>query len=130
MKKQNLFADLTIALSEDLCEQRAGYEPKGGLSIATPNIDKCEEIFELIGGNDNVLIERIISKAHVTPEGQWYDQERSEWVMVLKGEAKLQFEDGIIHLKIGDYVDIPAHKKHRVAWTCERGETLWLAVHY
>lgn len=90
-----------------------------------------EEVFEQIGGNDKILIERIVSKAHVTPEGQWYDQDRSEWVMVLKGSAKLQFEHGeVIHLKVGDYVDIAAHCKHRVAWTDEEQETLWLAVHY
>ena len=90
-----------------------------------------DEVFEQIGGNDKILIERIISKAQVTPEGQWYDQDRSEWVMVLKGEAKLQFEQGeLIHLQAGEYVDIPAHCKHRVNWTSTETETLWLAVHY
>ncbi|CAM3210862.1 cupin domain-containing protein [Shewanella violacea] len=44
--------------------------------------DLTDEAFEQIGGNDKILIERIVSKAHVTPEGQWYDQDRSEWVMV------------------------------------------------
>lgn len=93
--------------------------------------DLNEEVFELVGGNENVVIERIISKAHVTPEDQWYDQDRSEWVMVLKGEAKLQFEQGeVLHLNVGDYVDIAAHRKHRVTWTSEETETLWLAVHY
>jgi len=93
--------------------------------------DLSMEVFEQVGGNDKVLIERIISKAHVTPDGQWYDQGRSEWVMVLKGEAKLQFEHGeLIHLQTGDYVDIEAHRKHRVSWTSEETETLWLAVHY
>ncbi|WP_076416254.1 cupin domain-containing protein [Shewanella sp. UCD-KL12] len=93
--------------------------------------DLSEEVFEQIGGNDKILIERIVSKAHVTPAGQWYDQDRSEWVMVLKGAAKLQFEQGeLVHLTAGDYVDIPAHCKHRVAWTDEEQETLWLAVHY
>lgn len=82
--------------------------------------DLSLEVFEQIGGNDKILIERIISKAHVTPEGQWYDQDRSEWVMILKGEAKLQFENcALIHLQVGDHIDIPAHCRHRVSWTNE-----------
>ncbi|AQS37830.1 cupin domain-containing protein [Shewanella psychrophila] len=93
--------------------------------------DLTDEAFEQIGGNAKILIERIVSKAHVTPEGQWYDQDRSEWVMVLQGEAKLQFEQGeLVHLQAGEHLDIPAHCKHRVAWTSTETETLWLAVHY
>jgi len=30
----------------------------------------------------------------------------------------------------GDYINIPAHTKHRVAWTTPDGPTIWLAVHY
>ncbi|GIU14324.1 cupin [Shewanella sp. c952] len=93
--------------------------------------DLTEEQFEPLVNTDNVLVERIISKAHVTPAGQWYDQERSEWVMVMKGAAKLEFETGeLLSLKQGDHVNIGAHVKHRVAWTCEQTETIWLAVHY
>ena len=93
--------------------------------------DLTEEQFEPLVNTDGVLVERIISKAHVTPAGQWYDQERSEWVMVMQGAAKLEFENGeMVSLKPGDYVNIGAHVKHRVAWTCEQTETIWLAVHY
>ncbi|MGD1908717.1 MAG: cupin domain-containing protein [Leptolyngbyaceae cyanobacterium] len=93
--------------------------------------DLSEEVFERLAGNDTVTIERIISKGHTTPENDWYDQDRNEWVMVLQGEAVLVFEDDAsLRLKAGDYVDIPAHKKHRVAWTDPDRETLWLAVHY
>ncbi|MCL1092340.1 cupin domain-containing protein [Shewanella kaireitica] len=93
--------------------------------------DLTEEQFEVIVNTDSVLVERIISKAHVTPAGQWYDQERSEWVMVMQGAAKLEFKTGeMVSLKQGDYVNIGAHVKHRVAWTSEQTETIWLAVHY
>lgn len=93
--------------------------------------DLTREQFEPIVNTDGVLVERITSKAHVTPTGQWYDQERSEWVMVMQGAAKLEFETGeMLLLKQGDYVNIDAHVKHRVAWTCEQTETIWLAVHY
>lgn len=51
--------------------------------------DLTEEQFEPIVNIGGVLVERIISKAHVTPVGEWYDQTRSEWVMVMQGAAKL-----------------------------------------
>ncbi|MCL1040330.1 cupin domain-containing protein [Shewanella marisflavi] len=93
--------------------------------------DLSQEVFEPLVDTGAVLIERIVSKAHRTPEAQWYDQDRSEWVMVLQGEATLVFEYAeVVHLKVGDHLNIPAHVKHRVSWTSEREETIWLAVHY
>jgi cupin 2 domain-containing protein len=79
---------------------------------------------------DNLRVERIISHGHASPEEFWYDQEQSEWVIVLKGAAKLRFEDGIVSMNLGDFVNIPAHKKHRVEWTAPDEPTVWLAVHY
>ena len=90
-----------------------------------------QEVFELIAANDNVMIERIISKGQKSPQSGWYDQEKNEWVMVLKGKAVLSFEDeASVHLNEGDFINIPAHKKHKVAWTDPDNETIWLAVHY
>jgi cupin 2 domain-containing protein len=52
-------------------------------------------------------------------------------VILLKGEAVISFMDeDDIRLKAGDYINIPAHKKHRVSWTKPDEETIWLAVHY
>jgi cupin 2 domain-containing protein len=75
-------------------------------------------------------IERIVSHGHSSPEGFWYDQPTSEWVVVLKGAARLEFEDGTLEMRPGDCIDIAAHKKHRVAWTSPDKPTIWLAVHY
>ncbi len=77
-----------------------------------------------------VRIERIVSHGHASPEGFWYDQDQDEWVVVLKGQARLRFQDGQIELKPGDFVNIPARKKHRVEWTTPHEPTIWLAVHY
>jgi cupin 2 domain-containing protein len=77
-----------------------------------------------------VRIERIVSHGHASPPGFWYDQDRHEWVMVLKGAARLHFEDEIVEMKPGDFVNIPAHKKHRVEWTTPDEPTIWLAVFY
>ncbi len=90
------------------------------------------ELIEVLIENEIVRIERIVSHGHVSPEGFWYDQLEHEWVVVLKGEAKLLFEnDGEpLHLKSGDHVLIHAHQKHRVEWTTTDEPTIWLAVYY
>ena len=77
-------------------------------------------------------IERIVSKGHASPKGFWYDQDQNEWVLLLKGGAGLLFEgtDDVLALKPGDYVNIPAHLKHRVEWTDPTTETVWVAVMY
>jgi cupin 2 domain-containing protein len=51
---------------------------------------------------------------------------------LLKGEAKLLFEGETqpVHLKAGDHVTIPAHRRHRVEWTTPKEPTVWLAVFY
>ena len=91
-----------------------------------------QELVETLAENKHVRIERIVSTGHASPKGFWYDQEDAEWVVVLKGEANLLFDgdDGPIHMKPGDYVNIPAHRKHRVEWTSPDEPTLWLAVFY
>jgi cupin 2 domain-containing protein len=80
----------------------------------------------------NVRIERIVSHGHSSPAGFWYDQDQHEWVILLRGSARLRFEGGAspVAMKPGDFVNIPAHKKHRVEWTAPDEPTIWLAVHY
>jgi cupin 2 domain-containing protein len=94
--------------------------------------DIPQEIFEEIMTGRNCKIERIISKGHATPEGQWYDQDKNEWVILLKGNAVLLFEGNDIPFKLqpGDYINITAHMKHRVEWTDQTEETIWLAINY
>ncbi len=90
-----------------------------------------DEIFEGILKKDNIIIERIISKGHVTSPGHWYDQTRDEWVILLQGQATLLFEknQSLVKLIPGDYLLIPAHARHRVEWTLPDFNTIWLAVH-
>jgi len=90
-----------------------------------------EEFFETIAQSDNIKIEKIISDGHTSPPGFWYDQDLNEFVIVLKGNAILEFEDGTTHkMNEGDYQIIPAHKKHRVSYTDNSTKTIWLAVHF
>lgn len=79
-----------------------------------------------------VRVERIVSTGQSSPPGFWYEQAHGEWVAVLAGEAKLRFEDerAARTLRPGDFVDIAAHRRHRVDWTHPTEPTVWLAVHY
>ena len=94
-----------------------------------PN-DLTEELVEVLVDGDHVRIERIVSIGHTSPNGFWYDQDQQEWVVVLKGRARLLFEgdDDPVEMEAGDSINIPAHRKHRVAWTTPDEPTVWLAV--
>jgi len=94
--------------------------------------DIDDEVFDTILSPGHFEIKRIISKGNQSPPDYWYDQERNEWVMVLKGAAALKFENNRKTVKMipGDFIHIPAHCKHRVEWTDPDAETIWLAVYY
>lgn len=95
-----------------------------------PSVLPNDEGFEPLLSSHNILIERIISSGQTTPAGQWYDQEKDEWVIPLQGEAELSYEDGSrIMLKKGDYLLIGAHQKHRVEYTSANPPCIWLAIH-
>lgn len=89
-----------------------------------------QELVQTLLTAAQVRISRIVSHGQASPEGFWYDQDQHEWVVVLKGSARLRFEDGTVEMKPGDFIDIPAHKRHRVEWTTPEEPTTWLAVHY
>ncbi|MBO9492673.1 cupin domain-containing protein [Thalassotalea sp. G20_0] len=90
-----------------------------------------EELFETLQESGGVKIERIVSRGHTTPTGEWYDQPWDEWVVLLSGSAALEFdgERAAVTLHAGDYVMLPSGCRHRVAWTQPDVDTIWLAVH-
>ena len=91
-----------------------------------------EEVIEVLLQAESFRLERIISTGQATPAGDWYDQDTHEWVLLLTGGAELVIENDpqVIIMKPGDYVHIPAHRRHRVAWTDPSQPTIWLALHY
>ena len=97
----------------------------GDLTAATPG-----ELVEILAENRHVRIERIVSHGHASPEGYWYDQDQNEWVIVLKGAARLGFEHQSVEMQPGSSIEIPAHTRHRVEWTAPDEPTIWLAVHF
>jgi cupin 2 domain-containing protein len=105
--------------------------PIGNIFASVAEKARHEQISTLLA-TTHLRLERIVSHAHASPEGFWYDQEWAEWVIVLRGSAGLLFEgESSPHvLGPGDYLDIPAHARHRVAWTDPGEPTVWLAVHY
>ncbi|WP_286765505.1 MULTISPECIES: cupin domain-containing protein [Rhodopirellula] len=89
------------------------------------------EHIEVLAEGESVRIERIVSTGHATDPDNWYDQEQDEWVVVLKGEAKLRFDDGeLVTMTSGDHLLIPANRRHRVEWTTPDEPTVWIAVFF
>ncbi|AIE73712.1 MULTISPECIES: cupin domain-containing protein [unclassified Synechocystis] len=90
-----------------------------------------QEQFDLLLQNSNITLERIVSSGQITPAGEWYDQDRAEWVVLLQGKAEITYDTGeLISLNQGDYLLIPARKKHRVTFTSQQPPCIWLALHF
>ena len=88
------------------------------------------ELTETLIEAKSVRIERIVSHGHASLDGFWYDQEEHEWVLLVRGAARLLLEDETVELGPGDFINIPAHRRHRVEWTTPDEPTIWLAVFY
>jgi len=89
-----------------------------------------EELCQILWQTGSVRLERIVSHGHITPAGQWYDQDTDEWVVLLRGAATLCLEgEELLQMQPGDHVLLPAHRRHRVEWTDPQQPTIWLAVH-
>ena len=91
------------------------------------NIDKTKEIVEILKENENVRIEKIISTGQTT---EWMKQEQEEFVMLIQGEAIIEYENKKQELRAGDTVIIKKNEKHRVAYTSESPCCIWLCVFY
>ena len=91
-----------------------------------------EERVETLAAASGVRIERIVSTGQSSPEDFWYDQERDEFVAVLRGAAGLEIEgrDEIVEMEPGAWTLIPARCRHRVAWTSPDEPTIWIAVYF
>lgn len=104
--------------------------PTDGNLFAGLPADLPEELFTTLLDGPGARVERIVSHGHASPAEFWYDQDRHEWVVVLTGAARLAFEDRVVNLRPGDFLNIPARQKYRVEWTAPDEPTVWLAVHY
>jgi cupin 2 domain-containing protein len=99
----------------------------GSLHEGTAPEQGAESFMELARAG-GARVERIASRA--VTNGEWYEQDWPEFVLLVAGGAALEFADGSRReLKPGDWELLPAQCRHRVAWTDTACETLWLAVH-
>lgn len=89
-----------------------------------------EECITVLVEQPTWRLERIHSCQASSPPGFWYDQRDHEWVMLLQGSARLEFdgEDHQRELCRGDSLLIPAHQRHRVAATDPAPGSVWLAL--
>jgi cupin 2 domain-containing protein len=92
-------------------------------------VDKEENFFEIFK-NETIKIEKIVSNGQKSPENFWYEQEKSEFILLLEGFAILEFENREVELKKGDCINIKAKQKHRVKFTSIDEPTIWFAVFY
>ena len=111
--------------------ERAGRKMTvlGNLLAFPAELPLIEELTDIVFERRGLRAERILSTGQTSPSGFWYDQAEDEWVAVLQGDASLQWEDGsLTELHTGDWLLIPAHKKHRVEYTSVNPPCIWLAI--
>jgi cupin 2 domain-containing protein len=93
------------------------------LSYDIPPKDK--EFFNTLLSCKNVTIKQIISNTLSTP--QTFCSKEDEFVVVLKGCAKIKIGDEVKKLKTADTLFIPANTPHTLLKT--RQVVVWLAIY-
>lgn len=83
------------------------------------------ERVDVLLAHENLVVERIVSSANVTPKE--YVQSQDEWVVLVRGEAELEVAGEAVVLKSGDYLFLPSGTAHIVKSASEGA--MWLAVH-
>ncbi|MGO4328010.1 cupin domain-containing protein [Cupriavidus sp. 2TAF22] len=104
--------------------------PHGNLLAGVP-VERAAERFDALLERPGLKIERIVSNGQASPPDFWYDSAQDEWVLLLSGSAGLHIdgEAEARRLLPGDWLYLPAHCRHRVAWTDAAQPSVWLAVH-
>lgn len=104
---------------------------RGNLLTGLPLRLADEQVDSLVEEHSRLRIERIVSTGQASAPDFWYDQPDDEFVVLLAGAARLRFEPGDISIDLvpGDWIEIPAHRRHRVEWTQADPPTVWLAIH-
>jgi cupin 2 domain-containing protein len=89
-----------------------------------PDPAKEREHFVPLHRTPTLKIEAIRSR--LTQPGEIYDQDEDEWVILVRGEAKLDIEGALHTLHAGDSLYLKQHTRHRVLMTSD--DALWLGV--
>ena len=93
-----------------------------------PTLPLQEELTTILAKGKNIRVERIISTGQTS---DWYDQEEADFVVLLDGNAEIEFENKPhIALQKGDTLIIAPHERHRVSYTSADPPCVWLCVFY
>jgi cupin 2 domain-containing protein len=96
-----------------------------------PEININKEKFVPFLRGEKFVAEKIISNGFKSAGNDWMSEDSDEWVILLKGKAKLELENGeVLNLKPGDSFIIPANTKHKILYTSNKPFCCWLAIHY
>ncbi len=112
-----------------MSKKRPSVPPTSNILSPLPARGADEAVRILAKGN-GFRLERIVSHGQASPDGFWYDQDDAEWVLVVTGRAQVTIEGEAENRELGagDSLFLPAHCRHRVAWTDPEQPTVWLAV--
>jgi len=119
----------TFLMKIRLFLQKTEMKRGDGLNIFDlPNLPLSDELTTILLENKSIKIERIISTGQ---RSDWYDQDETEFVLLVEGSTKIEFEnDEIVTLNKGDTVIIEPHKKHRVIYTSNEPPCIWICVFF
>ncbi|MCL2045023.1 MAG: cupin domain-containing protein [Oscillospiraceae bacterium] len=93
-----------------------------------PSLPLPDELVTILAQSDNVRIERIVSTGQVS---DWYDQNETEFIVLLEGNAEIEFENNRrVSFTKGDTLLILPHEKHKVTYTSTEPPCIWLCVFY
>ena len=93
-----------------------------------PQLPLSEELLTVLAENGSTRIVRIISTGQTT---DWYDQDETEFVTLLEGNAVIEYESGrSVKLGKGDTLVIKPHEKHKVSYTSNNPPCVWLCIFY
>jgi len=89
----------------------------------------AETVLDLQRG-EGWRLQLIHSCDYASPDGFWYDQDEHEWLLVLRGSARLRLREPeeACDLSVGDVLVLPPHRPHRLERTDPAPGTLWLTL--
>ena len=146
--KKNLFSNIPHNLQKELIEpliktKNCKIERIISKGHATPKgkwyDQKQNEFVLLIKGEADLLVEnqKVLDKSSdfwMQENHLCFPEQRiaiaSNSLVSKIASPHQQSWHNLITLKKGDYLNIPAHVKHRVERTSEKEETIWLAIFY
>ena len=93
-----------------------------------PELPMADELTSLLVDESTIRIERIVSTGQVSG---WYDQDATEFVVLLQGNAEIEFDNNrIVTVSRGDTLLIQSHERHRLKYTSTDPPCIWLCVFF